>query len=404
MKIIKTFLVAFLATFLWFNLSGVVLAMPEQFSAEGEYRLGDRDTREDAKKYALDEAKRKIVEQAGVYIESYTEVNNFQVSQDKIKFFAQAVISVKSEKVEFLEGGLICKAYVTATIDMANFEKKLLELIKKYEKTSEKQTDEKTNDETKSNKRTNDRNTNDRRTTPIKTQPTNNKIEPYNTSSNIEEFDTKEDDIRDDGSIYLAELEKARSKMIKDLSKVTAYTAGSEYKIQEVVAMTHVGNHAEKGNISNYLKENYEMNPNYRFAELTPFVEEVGSKRIIERLNQVDKKKSLDARDRMTWAKIERTRAKGYGEIVLKEATALFERADELMFETNGAVKERIKVIRLEADDAIKLIKALEIRNKAMDEVAKKYEKANKITAKKDINPPKDIPKKKKNIFEELFK
>ena len=388
MKIIKTFLSVFLISLLCLSSSDIVLAAPQQFSAEGEYRLGDRDTREDAKKLALAEAKRKVVEQAGVYIESYTEVNNFQVSQDKIKFFAQAIIMIKSERIEFSENGTVCKAYVTAAIDMADFEEKLLSMLKKYERSSSKKDSSEKNPS--------------ERTTQNKTTPSLLRPEDKTRQKFTEEIN---DNQVDESNIDLAELERARSKMVRDLSKATAYTAGSEYKLQEVIGLTHIGNHDEKGSISNYLKENYEMNGNYRFAELTPFVEEAGAKRIIAKLNEINKKKSLDAKDRMTWAKIERTRAKGYGEIVLKEANALFERADELMIDAKGSVRERLRIIRLEADDAIKLIKALEMRNKAVDEVAKKYEKANKITAEKDKNPPKDIQKKKKkNVFEEIFK
>ena len=42
----------------------------KEFSAEGEYRLGDDDTRATAKLKALNDAKRKIAEQIGVYVQS----------------------------------------------------------------------------------------------------------------------------------------------------------------------------------------------------------------------------------------------------------------------------------------------------------------------------------------------
>ncbi len=45
-------------------------------SATGEYRMGDNDTRTDAKRLALLDAKRLALEQAGTYIESITEVKN----------------------------------------------------------------------------------------------------------------------------------------------------------------------------------------------------------------------------------------------------------------------------------------------------------------------------------------
>ena len=358
---IKKFYVVILISFAFMNLSAEAFAAPQQFFAEGEYRLGDRDTREDAKKFALIDAKRKLAEQAGVYVESFTEVNNFQVSRDKINIVAQAVISIQSEQTEFSENGILCKAYVTGVIDTDSMENKLLKLTKdkkRREVTAQKGVKEFRN-----------------------------------------AFDTTQYDATKNLSIDLAEVEEAHSKMVKDLSKATAYTAGSEYKLQEVTGMTNFGFHNEKGEISNYLKEHSEMRRNYRFAELPAFVELVGAEKITGILNELNKKKISDAKDRMTWAKIERARAKSYGEIVLKEAEELFKRADVLMVDADADDRARLKTIRVEADDAIKLIRALEIRNKAVDEVAKKYERANKITAKND----KYNPKKKKNIFESLL-
>lgn len=91
-----------------------------EFSAEGEYRLGDRDNREIAKKAALDDAKRKIAEQIGVYVESYSEMNKSNLTKDNIRTAATAMIKVKSEKVEFIENGTLCKAFVIADADTDN--------------------------------------------------------------------------------------------------------------------------------------------------------------------------------------------------------------------------------------------------------------------------------------------
>ena len=45
---------------------------------------------DDARQRCLLEAKRKILEQAGVYIESASEVKNFDLTKDKIASFAAA--------------------------------------------------------------------------------------------------------------------------------------------------------------------------------------------------------------------------------------------------------------------------------------------------------------------------
>ena len=92
----------------------------KEFSAEGEYRLGDRDTRETAKTAALADAKRKIIEQVGVYVQSYSEMNKFNLTQDQIKTAAEAMIKIKHEEVHFYEDGTICRAFVVASVNMKN--------------------------------------------------------------------------------------------------------------------------------------------------------------------------------------------------------------------------------------------------------------------------------------------
>lgn len=111
-----------LITLFFINIS-LACAAPQEISAEGEYRLGDTDTRDNAKKMALSDAKRKIIEQAGVIVESYTEVKNFQVTQDQIHTTAAAMIKVKFEKIDFYENGTVCKAFVVAVVDTDDIEK-----------------------------------------------------------------------------------------------------------------------------------------------------------------------------------------------------------------------------------------------------------------------------------------
>ena len=150
---IKSLMIAVLVSLMCVGLSGEVFAAPQQFSAEGEYRLGDRDTREDAKRYAVADAKRKIAEQAGVYVESSTEISNFQLVKDKVNVVAQTLMSVKSERTEFTENGVICKAYVTALVDPDALENKLVEILKKLNKDA----DRRENDRRDSDKRDTDK-------------------------------------------------------------------------------------------------------------------------------------------------------------------------------------------------------------------------------------------------------
>ena len=76
------------------------------FTATHTYILGDHDSKDDARQRCLLETKRKILEQAGVYIESASEVKNFDLTKDQITSFAAAVMQVKDTKedVSFQQG------------------------------------------------------------------------------------------------------------------------------------------------------------------------------------------------------------------------------------------------------------------------------------------------------------
>jgi len=73
------------------------------------------------------EAKRKILEQAGVYIESASEVKNFDLTKDKITSFAAAVMQVKDtkEEVGFQQGHMTLTLKLTAQVDLAEVRKQL---------------------------------------------------------------------------------------------------------------------------------------------------------------------------------------------------------------------------------------------------------------------------------------
>lgn len=120
MNLIRKVFTTIFVAFLFLNLSNITLAAPQEISAEGEYRLGDRDSRETAKMAALADAKRKIIEQVGVFVESYSEMNKFNLTQDQIRTAANAMIKVKHEEVHFYENGTICRAFVVATADVDN--------------------------------------------------------------------------------------------------------------------------------------------------------------------------------------------------------------------------------------------------------------------------------------------
>ena len=105
----------------------VVFAEIQTFTATHTYILGDRDSKDDARQRCLLESKRKILEQAGVYIESASEVKNFDLTKDKITSFAAAVMQVKDtkEEVSFQQGHMTLTLKLIAQVDLVEVRKQL---------------------------------------------------------------------------------------------------------------------------------------------------------------------------------------------------------------------------------------------------------------------------------------
>lgn len=99
----------------------------QTFTATHTYILGDHDSKDDARQRCLLEAKRKVLEQAGVYIESAAEVKDYQLTKDKITSFAAAVMQVKDtkEKFGFENGHMTMMLTLKADVDLAEVKKQL---------------------------------------------------------------------------------------------------------------------------------------------------------------------------------------------------------------------------------------------------------------------------------------
>ncbi len=96
----------------------VIYAKSDTITATFKYTLGDNDTRNDAKRIAFMEAKRRLSEQAGVFIESETTVVNSQLSRDEIKSYTAALLKVVVEKEEFQIAGENQSVIVTVKADI----------------------------------------------------------------------------------------------------------------------------------------------------------------------------------------------------------------------------------------------------------------------------------------------
>jgi len=82
-----------IAVFLF--LPSISLAETKEIISEGTYNMGDGETPSVAESRALLQAKRIAVEQAGTYVESYTKVENLQLTKDEIQVLASGIMEVE---------------------------------------------------------------------------------------------------------------------------------------------------------------------------------------------------------------------------------------------------------------------------------------------------------------------
>jgi tetratricopeptide (TPR) repeat protein len=66
----------------------------KEIIAEGTYNMGDGETPSVAESRALLDAKRIALEQAGTYVESYSRIRNFQLTEDEVRVLASGIVEV----------------------------------------------------------------------------------------------------------------------------------------------------------------------------------------------------------------------------------------------------------------------------------------------------------------------
>ena len=82
--------------------------------SQGEFRMGDRDTREDAMRLATEAAKRNALEQVATYLESVTVVEGTDITKDEIRTYTAGLILVLDQQANlWLDGDR-----VVVTIDL----------------------------------------------------------------------------------------------------------------------------------------------------------------------------------------------------------------------------------------------------------------------------------------------
>jgi hypothetical protein len=79
-------------------LAGPSFAEVRIVTGEGEYRMGDRDTRLDAEHLALEAAKRNALEQVATYLESVTVVRDLDIATDEIRAYTAGLLIVLEQR------------------------------------------------------------------------------------------------------------------------------------------------------------------------------------------------------------------------------------------------------------------------------------------------------------------
>lgn len=88
-------------------------------TAEGEYRLGDRDTKEDGIRLAIEQAKRNALDQVASYLESVTTVKDLDVTQDEIRSYTAGVVVILDHRIKLRldDQTVVIQAALTGRVD-----------------------------------------------------------------------------------------------------------------------------------------------------------------------------------------------------------------------------------------------------------------------------------------------
>ncbi|MEC4890529.1 MAG: hypothetical protein RI101_10755 [Nitrospira sp.] len=87
-------------------------------TAQGEYRMGNRDTREDAIRLATEQAKRNALEQVATYLESITVVDGLDITKDEIRTYTAGLVLVLDQQtMTTLDDNVVVKTDLVAQID-----------------------------------------------------------------------------------------------------------------------------------------------------------------------------------------------------------------------------------------------------------------------------------------------
>ena len=97
----------------------MTLAEVRIVTAQGEHRMRDRDTREDAIRLATEAAKRNALEQVTTYLESITVVDGLDVTKDEIRTYTAGLVLVLEQDTNTMLDGntIVVRTNLVAQVD-----------------------------------------------------------------------------------------------------------------------------------------------------------------------------------------------------------------------------------------------------------------------------------------------
>jgi hypothetical protein len=118
----------YLATVIVIVLAAASDAAIKEIDAKGRYHLGDNDSKIDGHRLALLEAKRNALEKAGTYVQSITEVKDYQLTRDEIRTYSAGIVQIEeTREPEWVMVGrnLEVTVYVKARVDDQDVARKI---------------------------------------------------------------------------------------------------------------------------------------------------------------------------------------------------------------------------------------------------------------------------------------
>lgn len=105
-------------------------AATESITVTHTYVMGDSESKNEARANCLAEAKRRIAEQAGAYVEVMSKTRNFQMEEDEVLSFTAALVrvTVDQEDVKMDGGNLAITLTVTGEVDPDTVQERMDEL------------------------------------------------------------------------------------------------------------------------------------------------------------------------------------------------------------------------------------------------------------------------------------